>query len=70
MSCSQTWIGLRAFTGWDYYTWRDGQALSGYTNWIGGTRTDPCVSMNTTGMWQSEPCNNQNGFVCEYFIGG
>ncbi|CAG5132501.1 unnamed protein product, partial [Candidula unifasciata] len=66
---SQAWIGLRAWTAQGYYTWQDGQTLGGYSNWVNRAGGEPCVSINTSGLWQTEMCTKQNSYICEYFVG-
>ncbi|KAK0047965.1 polycystin-1 [Biomphalaria pfeifferi] len=60
------WIGLKAGGVQDQYYWSNGQLLSGYASWANTLTGEPCVSINSSGLWLSQSCLDKNFFVCQY----
>uniref|UniRef100_A0A914W9W5 Uncharacterized protein n=1 Tax=Plectus sambesii TaxID=2011161 RepID=A0A914W9W5_9BILA len=71
--CHQFWIGGNDIDQTGQFGWIDGRAW-GYANWAAGQPhlNQQCVSSaaRTNGQWKTEPCGNQNCFICEMYMGG
>uniref|UniRef100_A0A914W9D2 Uncharacterized protein n=1 Tax=Plectus sambesii TaxID=2011161 RepID=A0A914W9D2_9BILA len=71
--CDQFWTGANDFDQSGQFVWVDGSPW-GYHNWALGQpdATQHCVSSTarTNGQWRTEPCGNENCFICEIFVGG
>uniref|UniRef100_A0A914X5F8 Uncharacterized protein n=1 Tax=Plectus sambesii TaxID=2011161 RepID=A0A914X5F8_9BILA len=71
--CQQFWIGGNDFAHIGQFVWVDGSLWS-YANWAAGQpdSAQTCVSSTarTTGQWRTEPCGDENCFICEMYLGG
>ncbi|KAF4083409.1 hypothetical protein AMELA_G00140980 [Ameiurus melas] len=67
-STAEWWIGLRANSAHDGFSWTDGTALD-YENWKSGMPLrqpgQKCVSMSLTGAWSTGRCMDLHGSVCK-----
>uniref|UniRef100_A0A914UQQ7 Fibrinogen C-terminal domain-containing protein n=1 Tax=Plectus sambesii TaxID=2011161 RepID=A0A914UQQ7_9BILA len=66
-NCSQFWLGGHYIALNGRFIWMDGSPWS-YSNWCPGQPdiNQTCVSsaVRTTGCWRTEPCENENCFIC------
>ncbi|XP_059168342.1 polycystin-1-like [Physella acuta] len=63
---SRAWMGLKATSVPGLYIWLDGRSTSAFNNWSAGGGDGACVSLDQSGLWHTEPCQQEKLFVCQY----